>query len=141
MLGKSDWFQKRKYGGWGITPRTWQGWVYILTFIAILLIFHLIPFWNDFQRLIFTGIWLLILSVDIIQIMIHLKKDELEKIQEAVAERNASWTMAFILTIGILYQLITSGLQEKIELDPFLALALVGGLIAKSLSYWKLEKK
>lgn len=141
MLGKSDWFQKRKYGGWGITPQTWQGWVYILTFIAILLIFHLIPFWNDFQRLIFTGIWLLILSVDVIQIMIHLKKDELEKIQEAVAERNASWTMAFILTIGILYQLISSGLQEKIELDPFLALALAGGLIAKSLSYWKLEKK
>jgi hypothetical protein len=141
MLGKSDWFQKRKYGGWGITPRAWQGWVYILTFIAILLIFHLIPFWNDFQRLIFTGIWLLILSVDVIQIMIHLKKDELEKIQEAMAERNASWTMTLILTIGILYQLITSGLQEKIELDPFLALALAGGLIAKSLSYWKLEKK
>jgi hypothetical protein len=73
--------------------------------------------------------------------MIHLKKDELEKIQEAMAERNASWTMTLILTIGILYQLITSGLQEKIELDPFLALALAGGLIAKSLSYWKLEKK
>lgn len=140
MLGKANWFQKRKYGGWGITPKTWQGWAYILTFIAILLIFHLMPFWNDFQRFVFTGIWLLILSVDVIQIMINLKKDELEKIQEAVAERNASWTMAFILTIGILYQLISSGLQEKIELDPFLALALAGGLIAKSLSYWKLEK-
>lgn len=140
MLGKASWFQKRKYGGWGITPKTWQSWVYILTFIIILLIFHLIPFWNDFQRFVFTSVWLLILSIDVIQIMIHLKKDELEKIQEAVAERNASWTMAFILTIGILYQLISSGLQEKIELDPFLALALAGGLIAKSLSYWKLEK-
>ena len=141
MLGKADWFQKRKYGGWGIAPKTWQGWVYILTFIAILLIFQLLPFWNDFQRFVFTGVWLLILSVDVIQIMINLKKDELEKIQEAVAERNASWAMAFVLTIGILYQLISSGLQEKIELDPFLALALAGGLIAKSISYWKLEKK
>jgi hypothetical protein len=141
MLGKADWFQKRKYGGWGIAPKTWQGWVYILTFIAILLIFQLLPFWNDFQRFVFTGVWLLILSVDVIQIMIHLKKDELEKIQEAAAERNASWAMAFVLTIGILYQLISSGLQEKIELDPFLALALAGGLIAKSISYWKLEKK
>lgn len=141
MLGKSDWFQKRKYGGWGIAPKTWQGWVYILTFIAILLIFQLLPFWNDFQRFVFTGVWLLILSVDVIQIMINLKKDELEKIQEAVVERNASWAMAFVLTIGILYQLISSGLQEKIELDPFLALALAGGLIAKSISYWKLEKK
>jgi high-affinity Fe2+/Pb2+ permease len=141
MLGKANWFQKRKYGGWGITPKTWQGWVYILTFIAILLIFHSMPFWNDFQRFVFTGVWLLILSIDVIQIMINLKKDELEKIQEAVAERNASWTMAFVLTIGILYQLISSGLQQKIELDPFLALALAGGLIAKSLSYWKLEKK
>jgi hypothetical protein len=141
MLGKADWFQKRKYGGWGIAPKTWQGWVYILTFIAILLIFQLLPFWNDFQRFVFTGVWLLILSVDVIQIMINLKKDELEKIQEAVVERNASWAMAFVLTIGILYQLISSGLQEKIELDPFLALALAGGLIAKSISYWKLEKK
>jgi hypothetical protein len=141
MLGKASWFQKRKYGGWGITPKTWQGWVYILTFIAILLIFQLIPFWNDFQRAVFTGFWLLILSADVIQIMINLKKDELEKIQEAVAERNAFWTMAFILTIGILYQLISSGLQEKIELDPFLAIALVAGLLVKSLSYYMLEKK
>jgi hypothetical protein len=140
MLAKSSWFQKRKYGGWGITPKTWQGWAYLLTFIAILLIFQLLPFWNDFQRAVFTGVWLLILSVDIIQVMIHLKKDELEKIQEAIAERNASWTMAFVLTIGILYQLISSSLNEKIALDPFLALALFGGLIAKSLSYWKLEK-
>lgn len=141
MLGKASWFQKRKYGGWGITPKTWQGWVYILSFIAILLIFQLIPLWNDFQRTIFTGLWLLILSVDVIQIMINLKKDELEKIQEAVAERNASWAMAFILTIGILYQLISSGLEEKIELDPFLAIALFAGLLTKSLSYYLLEKK
>jgi hypothetical protein len=141
MLGKASWFQKRKYGGWGITPRTWQGWVYILAFIAILLIFQLMPFWNDFQRTVFTGFWLLILSVDVIQIMIHLKKDELEKIQEAVAERNASWAMAFILTIGILYQLISSALEEKIELDPFLAIALFAGLLVKSLSYYILEKK
>lgn len=141
MLGKADWFQKRKYGGWGIAPKTWQGWVYILTFIVVLLVFQLLPFWNDFQRAVFTGFWVLILSIDVIQIMFNLKKDELEKIQEAVAERNASWTMAFVLTIGVLYQLISSGLNEKIELDPFLALALFGGLIAKSLSYWKLEKK
>ena len=73
--------------------------------------------------------------------MINLEKDELEKIQEAIAERNASWIMAFVLTIGILYQLISSSLEQKIELDPFLAIALIGGLLAKSFSYYILEKK
>jgi len=26
MIGNPEWFQRRKYGGWGIFPKTWQGW-------------------------------------------------------------------------------------------------------------------
>lgn len=35
MFAKTEWFQKRKYGGWGLTPRTWQGWAYVGGFIAV----------------------------------------------------------------------------------------------------------
>lgn len=36
MIARADWFRRRKYGGWGVSPRTWQGWAYI---VAILLPF------------------------------------------------------------------------------------------------------
>ena len=35
MFGKPEWFRKKKIG-WGLTPITWQGWVYALTWAAVL---------------------------------------------------------------------------------------------------------
>lgn len=140
MLGKAEWFQKRKYGGWGLSPRTWQGWVYIFIFIGVLLGFHILPFWDTVTRTIFTATWALILFFDTLYIMATLQKDELERQHEAIAERNASWAMVTVLTVGILYQIISSGLEQSVVIDPFLAIALVGGLIVKSVSYIMLER-
>lgn len=140
MLGKAEWFQKRKYGGWGLSPRTWQGWVYIFVFIGILLGFQSLPFWDTATRTIFTATWALILFFDTLYIMATLQKDELEQQHEAIAERNASWAMVSVLTVGILYQVISSGLEQNVVIDPFLVIALVGGLIVKSISYITLER-
>ncbi|MBD3245072.1 MAG: hypothetical protein GF335_03710 [Candidatus Moranbacteria bacterium] len=140
MFAKSKWFQKRKHGGWGISPKTRQGWIYILGFILVLVIFNILPFWSNTVRIIFTIIWALILAADVVRIMINLKKDELETKQEALAERNASWGMVFVLTAGILYQIISSGLNNKLEVDIFPIIALLAGIIIKSLSYVYLEK-
>jgi hypothetical protein len=49
--------------------------------------------------------------------------------------------MVVILTIGALYQVISSGLQQKFEVDPFLAAALIVGALVKSFSYLFIEKK
>ena len=36
MFGKPHWFRPKRFG-WGLTPVTWQGWVYVLVWIAVLL--------------------------------------------------------------------------------------------------------
>jgi hypothetical protein len=141
MFAKSSWFQKRKYGGWGLTPKTWQGWVYIFVFIVALLVFQAMPFWNDATRTAFTVVWAIVLGGDALRIMVTLQRDEMEKMHEAIAERNASWAMVAVLTIGILYEIISSGLRDEFYLNPFLAIALIAGLAAKGLSYFFLEKK
>ena len=34
MIAKPEWFNQRKYSGWGVTPRSWQGWAYTLAIIV-----------------------------------------------------------------------------------------------------------
>lgn len=34
MIGKAEWFRERRYG-WGLTPVTWQGWIYVGATLAI----------------------------------------------------------------------------------------------------------
>lgn len=79
--------------------------------------------------------------VDVTHIMMKLKKDEREFKIEAVAERNAAWAMVLVAAIGILYQTVTSGLQEKVVVDWFLVAVLFGGVIAKAISNIVLERR
>ncbi|MBN2288176.1 MAG: hypothetical protein JXQ83_02515 [Candidatus Glassbacteria bacterium] len=46
MIGKKEWFTTRRYFGVGLRPVAWQGWVYVLVFIAgLLLLIHAPDFW------------------------------------------------------------------------------------------------
>ena len=81
MIGKAEWFERRKYGGWGLSIKTWQGGVYIAAILIPFMIFQALPYWSEKTRLIVTGIWIIFLSLDVIDIIILLKKDEREKIQ------------------------------------------------------------
>jgi len=141
MLGKPDWFQRRKYGGWGITPKTWQGWIYIIIMILPFIIFQSLSVWDNDTRFIVTLFWVAILVIDVIDIMIHLKRDEQEKIHEAFAERNAAWFMSIILALGLVYYMIVNGLNHKMYVEPFIAIALFGGVIIKSITNYVLSKK
>ena len=76
MIGKSEWFERRKYGGWGITPKTWQGYVYIIGFVVSLSFFMALPIWDLKTRYIILGVWLLVFFADVIDIMRNMKKDE-----------------------------------------------------------------
>ena len=38
MIGKPSWFQRRKYGGWGLFPRVWQGWAYLVVAVGLFLL-------------------------------------------------------------------------------------------------------
>ncbi len=141
MIGKSEWFERRKYGGWGIHPKNWKGWTYILAFIIPLIIFQSLPFWDTKTRLIITGIWAIFLIADTIDIMIKMKKDEREKVHEALAERNAMWAITIILTIGLAYQIAISAFKQQILVDWWIIAALTIGLIIKSASNLYLDKK
>jgi hypothetical protein len=141
MIGKAEWFGRRKYGGWGIRPITWQAWVYIAAFMTPFLIFQSLPFWNNETRIIITAIWLGILLIDTLDIMRKMKLDEREKIHEAISERNALWGVLVVLIAGIFYDLVRSGLQEKFYVNPFLAGALVIAVVIKAISNAYLEKK
>lgn len=141
MIGNPKWFQRRKYGGWGIYPKTWQGWIYLAVILIPFAIFQSIPIWTTQVRIYVTIGWVLFLLIDVTHIMITLKRDEREFKIEAISERNAAWTMILVIAAGVCYQTINSGLNNSVTVDPFLIAALVLGLIAKALSNIILERK
>jgi hypothetical protein len=128
MIGRSEWFGRRKYGGWGLSPKSWQGWAYIAA-IA------LIAFGLQNIDLTITYIFLAIMCLDLLHIMATLKKDEMEVRIEALAERNASWAMISIIAIGVAFQ------SAQAKVDWFLIAALAVGVIAKAITNFWLEKK
>ncbi len=141
MIGRPEWFQRRKYGGWGITPKTWQGGVYIALVLIPFVIFQALQIWDVKTRIYVTIGWVAFLLLDVGHIMIAMKRDERETKIESISERNAAWTMMIILVIGVLYQAITSALNQKLMVDWFLIAALFAGLIVKSVSNLVLERK
>jgi len=141
MIGKPEWFARRKYGGWGICPKTWQGWVYVIIFIAIIFGAQQISFIDYNQLMVITFLIAVIFIVDTIDIMRKLKRDEREKIHEAIAERNALWAMITVLTIGIGYQSAVSVVKQTFQVDWVILVALFSALIVKAISNIYLDKK
>lgn len=141
MFGKPEWFKPRKYTGWGLTPKTWQGWVYIAVILIPFIIFQSIPIWTDSVRLVVTFVWIGLLVLDTVPIMRKLGQDELEEQIEAKSERNAGITMAMILALGIAFELIYHALQNRVFINIPAMTALFAGLIVKALSYRHYEKK
>ena len=140
MIGKPQWFRRRKYTGWGFTPVTWQGWVYVavLCFPFILIsFFHT----NSQTILIFMIVWAIIFCVDFVDIVMHLPKDERDRMHEAIAERNALWMIISVLVVGIGYQSAISVISGTLKLDPVIIIAMVAGVIVKLISNIYLDRK
>ncbi len=141
MLGRPEWFQRRKYGGWGLRPKTWQGWVYLVAMLLPLLVIQLLPFWSNEMRMIFTGVWVLVLLIDVVDIMVRMRHNSTERLHEAVAERNAMWAIMMILVLGVLYDIVKNAGAEKIVVHPFIIAALVIGVLVKAVSNFVLERR
>jgi hypothetical protein len=83
-----------------------------------------------------------VLVADTVHMMFQIKKDERETLHEALAERNALWTMITILVIGLAYTTAESAAQTGVAtVDPVIVIALFGGLIAKALTNYHLDKQ
>jgi hypothetical protein len=141
MIAKPEWFNQRKYSGWGVTPRSWQGWAYTLAIIVLLVIFLSIPNLDAQVRTAGTVFWVAFVALDILPIMVTLKKDEREYRNEAIAERNASWFMVLVLVIGIMYEFVISSMNNELSINGFMILALLGGAVVKGVSNYIMDKK
>lgn len=141
MIARKEWFNRRKYGGWGVSPNCWQGWLYMAFVIIPFIIFQSLSYWTIEIRMTVTILWLAFLFLDIIPVMIFLKRDEREHQIEAISERNAAWFMSLVLVAGVLFELTKSALQQKISVNIFLIIALFGGALVKTISNLILEKR
>ncbi len=140
MIGKPEWFQRRKYSGWGFSPKTWQGYAYIAALIAVLFGLQLLPLGGN-PKLVIMIVFAGVFTLDTIDIMMRLKKDEREIVHEAIAERNVAWFMVMVIAVGIAYQASQSAVLGKNNVDPFLIIALGGGLLVKIATNIYLERK
>ena len=141
MIAKPEWFKRRKYLGWGVYPKTKEGWIYLVLIILPFAIFNALPFWSEGVRIGVLVAWLLFLAIDIGSVMVKLNKDERERIHEAFAERNALWVMLLVLIVGIGYETAVSTVAEEFKVDIFLIMAIVLGLFTKAISNLYLDKK
>ena len=142
MIGKPEWFKRRKYGGWGLVPATLGGYIYIIVFIALIFLVHSLPFFNTTARIIITLVMVGILIIDTLSIMTKINRDERERIHEAIAERNALWMIVGVLAAGVAYQAARAAiLQTTSEIDWIIVIALFLGLIVKAITNIYLDRK
>lgn len=141
MIGKPQWFTRRKYLGWGVWPKTWHGWLYIAVWLLIFAVIQLVPQLPEQTRMIATFVLLIIIGADVVDVMIRMKRDERERLHEAVAERNAMWAMLIILAVGVAYEVARSTVLQRFVIDPVIIVALVAGLAVKAASNIYLDRK
>ncbi|MCA9269234.1 MAG: hypothetical protein KDA41_12220 [Planctomycetales bacterium] len=81
MFGKPEWFKPKTFG-WGLTPVTWQGWVYTLIWlIALTLPFNLLLWVRGAPEAVIwlvAGIAFLCFDVYLILKAMHRKEEEKE---------------------------------------------------------------
>jgi hypothetical protein len=140
MIANPNWFSMRKYGGWGLTPNCWQGWLYIGLCILPFIILNQLTLPENLKTFLLV-IYGSIFAIDFLTIIFRLKKDERETLHEALAERNAMWFMITALSIGIIYQSAISITKQSQAIDPIIIIALLGATITKALTHLYLKDK
>lgn len=140
MIGKPGWFIRRKYTGWGLTPVTWQGWIYIAAAVGLFVIIQ--ELLNEpLLRVAATALLAIVFLADFLHIMASMKLDEREIKIEAIAERNASWTMVTTLALELVYLTATNLNVADHDIVWLLIAPLFTGLSAKALSNMYLQNK
>ena len=132
MIGKAHWFKYRTFG-WGLAPRTWEGWVYV-AIAAFLMAGTLAMGINDKTKMWIFAIIMVIFVVDVLVIMTQLPKvtDERENYHQLVIERNCSFAAIVALLAIAIYQTYqnTGFLQSQNGTLPFdLSIVIVLGVM------------
>jgi hypothetical protein len=104
MIGKPEWFRYRIFG-WGLAPKTWQGWVYVAAMAGVLGFVTATTLTAAVKPWIF-GIVFGVFILDVIHIMTQMPKvsDERENYHQLIIERNCSFAAIGALIAVALYQ-------------------------------------
>lgn len=141
MIGKPKWFTYKLFG-WGIRPKTWQGWLYILAWIILVVLAGILPLSEMIKGLIIT-ILIIVIVVDSLHILSQLGKyhDERQKSHQATGDRNACYAAIAAILIIVVYQ--TLGLNivfSDIPFDSSIILVLIVMGVTKGISTIVLNK-
>ena len=140
MIGNPKWFVRRRYTGWGLMPKTWQGVVYIMAIAAVVAFIQVLALSENIKIALMVS-WVILVLLDVLHIMASIKLDEREQKVDAIAERNAAWAMITAIAISILY-VTTLGKELKgVELMPALIFPAVIGVVTKALSNIILDRR
>ena len=144
MIGKPEWFTYRKFG-WGIAPKTWQGWVYIAVLALVVGLLFSITITSYLKIWIFAIVMGVIL-LDIIHIMMQLPKkhDERENYHQLIIERNCSFAAIFAMLCVAIYQTMTNpNIMTKgtIPFDVSILIILGAMFLTKVVSWIYVENK
>ena len=146
MIGKAHWFKYRTFG-WGVAPKTWQGWVYVAVAALLLALTLAVGVADSTKMWIFT-IVMAIFIVDVMVIMTQLPKvtDERENYHQLIIERNCSFAAIVVLIAIATYQayqnnaLLQSG-SKTLPFDMSIAIVLGAMLATKIISVIYVKKK
>lgn len=122
MIGKPEWFTYRILG-WGIRPKTKEGWIYIIVAVLIGVILSTLPF-SEYTRNVLLVSFIGIILLDALHIMTQLGKhnDERENYHQLIIERNCSFAAVAALAIVAVYQGIKMG---KVDVSIFVVLGIM----------------
>lgn len=141
MIAQPGWFGRRKYTGWGFTPKTWQGWAYSIVLVLPLPVMAALHV-SSRTQLVVVCVWAVVLVAAMVDIKRSIVMDERETIHEAIAERNALWAILAVLAAGVAFEaargIATNGV---VAVDPVILVALAAGLLAKAATNIYLDRK
>jgi hypothetical protein len=134
MIGKPEWFKYRIFG-WGVAPKTWQGWVYVCVFASLIGFLTAITMNNTIKMWLYA-ILVGILLLDIVHIMANMDKyqDERENYHQLIIERNCSFAAITALLCVALYQTYQNKAvlnTMKIPFDYSIFIVLIAMLVVK----------
>ncbi|MBU1031047.1 MAG: hypothetical protein ABIC91_08095 [Nanoarchaeota archaeon] len=142
MIGKPEWFTYRIFG-WGLRPKTWQGWLYVVIIMALCGLISLLPAPDNIKSWLFGAV-ITIFIIDVLIIMTKLSKvhDERENKHQLIIERNASFTAVVAIVAIMLFQVYQNRfLDLEMPFDKSLLIVLIVMVVMKGISTIYVNKK
>lgn len=141
---KPEWFRRRKYSGWGITPITWQGWLTVIILVSPIAFFSSRLKGADPLlgiSLVLFILYFIALMFFIFALMSRIKTDERNRSHEAIADRNALWALVFTIAIGLVAEGVSpSWVHGLAAVNPFLVGGIILAWLVKVISMYWLDK-